>query len=141
MNRCPRCGKPLVLNNTAEAIDGKLYCSRHCAVLDLADRFLQDPNTAARYQDAVEIAKEYFEDCSETVVVEDVVAEDFQEVQIAVTYYKTVRIPMCIDEGHALAIAEKMWNDGTITAEPGLCDDVSFECVLVKRDNSAQLED
>lgn len=140
MNKCPRCKSILVAHETVQAIDGKIYCSRHCALLDLADRFLQDDNTAKRYQDAIEVAKDYFDECAETVRAEDVLAEDLQEVQIAVTYYKTIKVPKCLSREKALEVTEKMWNDGTITAEPGDCDDVRFECELVKRDNSSHEE-
>lgn len=141
MNRCPRCKSLLVAHETAQAVDGKIYCSRHCAVMDLADRFLQDEATVKRYHEAVEIAKEYYEDCAETISTEEVLAEDLQEVQIAVTFYKTVKVPKCLTREKALEVVEKMWNDGTITAEPGDCDDVQFECELVNRDNSEHEED
>ena len=141
MNKCPRCGSILVAHETAQAVDGKIYCSRYCALLDLADRFLQDENTAKRYQDAMEVAKSYFDECAETVSTEDVLAEDLQEVQIAVTYFKTVKVPKCLTRDKAMEVVEKMWNDGIITAEPGDCDDVRFECELVNRDNSSLWED
>ena len=89
-----------------------------------------------RYQEAMEVAKEYFDECAETVRTEDVLAEDLQEVQIAVTYYKTVKVPKCLTEAKAKEVVEKLWNDGTITAEPGDCDEVRFECELVNKDNS-----
>lgn len=137
MNKCPRCGSILVAHETAQAIDGKIYCSRFCALLDLADRFIQDKTTAGRYNDAMEVAKDYFDDHFETIRTEDVLAEDLQEVQIAVTYFKTVKIPKCIKRSKALEVVEHMWNNGTITAEPGDCDDVRFECELVDRHNSS----
>ena len=141
MNKCPRCGSILVAHETAQAVDGKIYCGRHCALMDLADRFLQDNSTAKRYQDAMDIAKEYFDECAETVLTEDVLAEDLQEVQIAVTFFKTVKVPKCLTRDKALEVVEKMWNDGIITAEPGDCDDVQFECELVERHNSSCEED
>lgn len=140
MNKCPRCKSILVAHEMVQAIEGKIYCSRHCALLDLADRFLQDSNTAKRYQDALEVAKDYFDECAETVRAEDVLAEDMQEVQIAVTYYKTIKVPKCLSREKALEVTEKMWNDGRVTAEPGDCDEVRFECELVKRDNSSHEE-
>ncbi len=136
MNKCPRCRSILVAHETAQVVDGKIYCSRHCAVLDLADRFLQDDTTAKRYHEAVEIAKEYFEDCSETILTEELLAEDLQEVQIAVTYFKTAKVPKCLTKEKALEVVEKMWNDGTVTAEPDDCDEIRFECELVNKDNS-----
>lgn len=137
MNKCPRCGSILVAHETAQAIDGKIYCSRICALYDLADRFLQDDSAAKRYHEAMQVAKEYFDDCAETISTEEVLAEDLQEVQIAVTYFKTIKVPKCLTEAKAMEVTKKMWNDGIITAEPGDCDDVRFECELVNRDNSS----
>ena len=137
MNKCPRCGSILVAHETAQAIDGKIYCSRYCALLDLADRFLQDESTAKRYQDAMEVAKDYFDECAEIVSTEDVLAEDLQEVQIAVTYFKTVKVPKCLTREKAMEVVEHAWNEGLVVAEPGDCDDVRFECELVNRDNSS----
>lgn len=136
MNRCTRCGKLLVLKKTAEAIDGKLYCSRHCALLDVADKFLHDSKAAKRYSVAMEIAKDYFDDCSETISTEDVLAEDFQEVQIAVTYYNTVKVPKCLSHDKAIEVVEKMWVDGKVKAEPDDYEDLSIACVLVNNTNS-----
>lgn len=141
MNKCPRCGSILVAHETAQAVGGKLYCSRHCAVLDLTDRFLQDIMASKRYQEAMEVAKEYFDECAETVRTEDVLAEDLQEVQIAVTYYRTIKLPKCMSEAKAKEVAEKLWNDGLVLVEPDECDDVQFECELVKRHNSSCEED
>lgn len=141
MNKCPRCGSILVAHETAQAIDGKIYCSRYCTLLDLADRFLQDDATAKRYQDAMEVAKDYFDECAETVSTEDVLAEDLQEVQIAVTYYKTIKLPKCMSKAKAKEVAEKLWNDGLVLVEPDDCDDVQFECELVERHNSSCEED
>lgn len=140
MNTCPRCGSVLITHEKLHAIDGKLYCSRGCALRDLAERFLQDDNTAKRMNDAWEIAVDYFNDFAEEVRSDDVLGEDLQDVQIAVTYFKTVKVPRCITREKALEVVEKMWNDGKITAEPGDCDDVQFECELVDRDNSSHAE-
>ena len=74
---------------------------------------------------------------AETISTEEVLAEDLQEVQIAVTYFKTIKVPKCLTEAKAMEVTKKMWNDGIITAEPGDCDDVRFECELVNRDNSS----
>lgn len=137
MNRCPRCKKLLVTHETVHALDGKLYCSRLCTVLELADKFLHDDQMAMRYNDAVEVAKEYYDERAEVVRTDDVLAEDLQEVQIAVTFFKTVKVPKCLTREKALEVVEKMWNDGTITAEPDDCDDVQFECELVERHNSS----
>lgn len=136
MNTCPRCGSVLITHEKLQAIDGKLYCSRGCTLRDLADRFLQDENTAKRLNDAWNIAVDYFNDCSEEVSSEDVLDEDLQSVQIAVTYFKTVNVPKCITREKALEVVEKMWNDGKVNAEPDDCDEVSFACELVDKDNS-----
>lgn len=137
MNRCPRCKKLLVLHENVQAIKGKLYCSRLCAVHDIASELWSGTMAASSYNEAFEVAKEYFDECAETVRTEEILAEDLQEVQIAVTFYKTVKVPKCLTREKALEVVEKMWNDGTITAEPDDCDDVNFECELVERHNSS----
>lgn len=137
MNKCPRCGSILVAHETAQAVDGKIYCSRYCTLLDLADRFLQDESTAKRYQDAMEVAKDYFDECAETVSTEDVLAEDLQEVQIAVTFFKTVKVPKCLTRDKAIEVVEKMWVDGTLVVDSTEYDDMQLQCELVNRDNSS----
>lgn len=137
MNKCPRCGSILVAHETAQAVNGKIYCSRHCAVLDIADSLHSGTMSANSHNEAVEAAKEYFDECSETVLTEDVLAEDLQEVQIAVTYFKTIKLPKCMSEAKAKEVAEKLWNDDLVLAEPDECDDVRIECELVKRRNSS----
>lgn len=137
MNKCPRCGSILVAHETAQAVGGTIYCSRHCAVLDITDSLLQSTMAGKSHNEATEVAKEYFDECAETVCTEDVLGEDLQDVQIAVTFFKTIKIPKCLSRDKALEVVEKMWNDGIITAEPGDCDDVQFECELVNRDNSS----
>lgn len=137
MNKCPRCGSILVAHETAQAVGGKIYCSRHCAVLALTDMLLRDLMAGKSHNEATEVAKEYFDECAETVCTEDVLAEDLQEVQIAVTYYRTIKLPKCMSEAKAKEVAEKLWNDGLVLVEPSECDDVRFECELVNRDNSS----
>jgi len=82
------------------------------------------------------MAKTVYNDVHEIVRAEDVLGEDLQEVQIAVTYYKTIKLPKVLSEEKMHEVAEKLWNDGTVCAEPGDCDDVRFECALVKDRNS-----
>lgn len=137
MNKCPRCGSILVAHETAQAVGGKIYCSRDCAVRDIADTLLHYTMAGKSHNEATEVAKEYFDECAETVLTEDVLAEDLQEVQIAVTYYKTIKLPKCMSEAKAKEVAEKLWNDGLVLVEPDDCDDVSIECELVKRHNSS----
>lgn len=137
MNKCPVCGSILVTHETIQAIDGKIYCSRHCALQDLAIRFLQDDTTAKRYQDAMEVAKDYFEDAAEAVSSEDVLAEDLQEVQIAVTFYRNVKVPKCLTREKAISVVTDMWLNGKLLVEPGHSDDMSLECELVNRNNSS----
>lgn len=137
MNKCPRCGSVLVAHETAHAVDGKLWCSRDCAIRDLTGKFLQDASTVKRYNEAHQIACDYYDERAEVVDTETVLAEDLQEVQIAVTCFKTIKLPKCLSEDKAKEVAEKLWNDGIVVAEPGDCDDVRFECELVRKCNSS----
>jgi len=136
MNRCPRCKKLLVAHENVHAIDGKLYDSRTCFIRDYVDAHTSDDFTVKQINEAWEQAIAYYDEHAEVLASEEVLAEDLQEVQIAVTFFKTVKVPKCLTRDKALEVVEKMWNDGTITAEPGDCDEVQFECELVERHNS-----
>ena len=141
MNRCPRCGRLLVAHESVHAIDGKLYDSRTCFLRDYVDANTPDGFSVKQINQVWEEAIAYYNMHAEVLASEDVLAEDLQEVQIAVTFYKTVKVPKCLTREKALEVVEKMWNDGIIVAEPGDCDDVMFECELVNRDNSEHVED
>lgn len=131
MTRCPRCGKMLALQETVQAMDGLLYCSRDCAIRDKAEELKTQ---------VYDLAKEYFDEHAEEVATKDILSEDFQDVQIAVTYYKTVKLPKCLTEEKALRVVEDMWNAGKVNADPDDCEDVRFECVLVTKYNSTHGE-
>lgn len=135
LNKCPKCGQLLVAHEEIISVRGKLYCSRNCAVHALAEE-LRPQHPLLNYGSLVVMAKVIYNDEHEIVRTEDVLGEDLQEVQIAVTYYKTIKLPKTLSEDKMKDIAEKLWNDGTVCAEPDDCDDVYFECALVKNRNS-----
>lgn len=135
LNKCPKCGQLLVAHEEVVSVLGKLYCCRNCAVHALVDD-LRSQHPLLRYGSLVMMAKTVYNDVHEIVRAEDVLGEDLQEVQIAVTYYKTIKLPKVLSEEKMHEVAEKLWNDGTVCAEPGDCDDVRFECALVKDRNS-----
>lgn len=140
LNRCPECTELLVAHKEIVSFDGHLYCSRACAVNTCAEdlrKLFPHLSTNA----AFEMAKIRYEDEAECVLSEDVLGEDLQEVQIAVTYYKTIKLPRVMSEEKMLEVAEKLWNDGTVCAEPDDCDDFRFECALVKTTNSEHIEE
>lgn len=141
MNKCPRCKKLLVAHETVHAIDGRLYCSRTCILRDLVDTYAPDDFTVKQLNKAWERAIEYYDANAEVLATEEVLSEDLQEVQIAVTYFKTVKVPKCLSKQKAEEVVEKMWIDGTVVADSDDYDDVRFECMLVNRDNSEHLED
>lgn len=135
LNKCPKCGQLLVAHEEIVSFDGRLYCSRSCAIKDCVDNLTKlFPHLSTNA--AFEMAKIRYEDESEVILAEDVLGEDLQEVQIAVTYYRTIKLPKVLSEEKMHEVAEKLWNDGTVCAEPGDCDDVRFECALVKDRNS-----
>ena len=135
LNKCPECGQLLVAHEEIISFDGHLYCSRNCAIqVCVKDMRKTFPHTCTNA--IFEMAKIRYEDESEVVAVEDVLGEDLQEVQIAVTYYRTIKLPRTLSEDKMKEIAEKLWNDGTVCAEPDDCDDFHFECALVKDRNS-----
>lgn len=130
LNKCPACGAALVAHELVHAVDGKLWCSKECFVRYKADELKLN---------AVELAEEHYASEAEIVRAEDVLAEDLQSVQIAVTYYKTVKVPRTLSEEDAKALVEELWQEGTVCAEPEDCDDYNFECTLVKDTNSGQV--
>lgn len=135
LNKCPKCGQLLVAHEEIIAMHGELYCSRNCAIHALADD-LRPKHPLLKHNTLVNMAKLIFADEAELVTAEDVLGEDLQEVQIAVTYYKTIKLPRTMSEDKMKEVAEKLWQDGTVCAEPDDCDDFSFDCALVKDRNS-----
>lgn len=137
LNKCPVCGQLLVAHEEIISFEGRLFCSRSCSV----QACVEDMRTLfphASISALFEIAKIRCDDESEAVLTEDVLGEDLQDVQIAVTYYKTIKLPRVLSEDKMREVAEKLWMDGTVCAEPDDCDDVRFECALVKDSNSEQ---
>ena len=136
MNRCPRCNKLLVAHENVHAIDGKLYDSRTCFLRDYVDANTPDNFTIKQVNKVWEDAIEYYSNNAEVLASEEVLSEDLQEVQIAVTYYKTIKLPKCFSENKVLEVAEHLWNVGKVDASPDDYDDVHFECALVRDKNS-----
>lgn len=137
LNKCPVCGQVLVAHEEIISFEGKLYCSRSCSVQACAESMrtlFPHASTNALF----EIAKIRCDDESEAVLANDVLGEDLQDVQIAVTYYLTIKLPRVLSEDKMREVAEKLWNEGTVNADPDNYDDVQFECTLVKDRNSAQ---
>lgn len=132
LNKCPSCGSVLVAHELVHSVDGKLWCSRACFVRHKAEELKLN---------AYEMAQEQYACEAEVVRAEDVLGEDLQEVQIAVTYYKTIKLPRTLSEDKMKEVAEKLWNDGTVCAEPDDCDDFRFECALVNSKNSEHVEE
>lgn len=141
MNKCPACGTVLVSHETAHALNGKLFCSRSCAIKDAALNMPLYKEGHCTHNQATEWAKDAYDARAEVVRTEDVLSEDLQSVQIAVTCYKTIKLPKCYTESKALEVAEKLWNDGLVVAEIDDCDDISFTCALVKDNNSTHSEE
>ena len=136
MNRCPRCNKLLVAHENVHAIDGKLYDSRTCFIRDYVDAHTPENFTIKQLNRVWEDEIDYYSDNAEVLASEEVLSEDLQEVQIAVTYYKTIKLPKCLTEEKALEVAEHLWNEGKVEAGPDDCDDYTFECMLVRDKNS-----
>lgn len=135
MNTCPRCGKVLVTKLTAIALEGKLYCGKACAKISITNEVVNDGISKGLnrpYKDSRAIAMERYEAGAEEVSTHEVLSEDLHDVQVAVTIYKTVKMPKCLTEKAALERVEKLWNDGSLDVDYDNCDDVRFECVLVK---------
>jgi hypothetical protein len=135
LNKCPQCGRLLIAYEEVIALNGQLFCSNHCVAIVKAKEVSNEYPHLNSY-DAYEVAKMKVASEAEVVRTEDVLGEDLQEVQIAVTYYKTIKLPRNMSEAKMLETAEGLWQDGIVCAEPDDCDDVRFECSLVKSRNS-----
>lgn len=135
LNKCPKCGQLLVAHEEIVSVRGQLCCSYKCAIEVLVDA-LREQFPKLRTETLYTMAKAIYMDERDVVRTEDVLGEDLQEVQIAVTYYKTIKLPKTMSEEKMKEVATKLWMDGTVCAEPDDCDDVRFECALVKDRNS-----
>ena len=135
MNKCPKCGKVLVTKQVAIALEGELYCSKACARVSITNEVVEDgirKGLNRPYKDSRGIAMARYEAGAEEVSTSDVLGEDLHDVQVAVTIYKTVKVPKTISEQGAKDRVEKLWNDGDLTVDYDNCDDVRFECMLIK---------
>lgn len=135
MNRCPRCGKVLVTKSTAVALEGKLYCSKACAKISITNEVVEDGISKGLnrpYTESKRIAMERYHNGAEEVNTSDVLSEDLQDVQVAVTIYRTVKMPKVLTEEAMKERVEKLWNDGDLAVDYDNCDDVRFECMLIK---------
>ena len=140
LNKCPQCSRLLVSYEAVIAVNGQLFCSKHCAAIAMAEDVSKDyPHLSSH--EAYEVAKMKVEAEAEVVRTEDALGEDLQDVQIAVTYYKTVKLPRTLSEEEMIEAVTNMWQDGIVCAEPDDCDDVNFECALVKTTNSEHVEE
>lgn len=135
LNKCPICGQLLVAHEEIIAVRGQLCCSYKCAI-DLLVSTLHEQFPKLRTETLYKMAKAIYIDEREVVRAEDVLGEDLQEVQIAVTFFKTIKLPKTLSEEKMKEVATKLWMDGTVCAEPDDCDDVQFDCALVRDRNS-----
>jgi len=135
MNTCPRCCKVLVTKPTAVALEGKLYCSKACAKISITNEVVEDGISKGLnrpYKASRDLAMARYEAGAEEVNTSEVLSEDLQDVQVAVTIYKTVKMPKDLTEEAMKERVEKFWSDGDLAVDYDNCDDVRFECMLIK---------
>lgn len=135
MNLCPRCSKVLVTNKTAIALEGKLYCGKACAKISIVNEVVNDgigKGLNRPYKESRTIALERYEAGAEEVSTHEVLSEDLRDVQVTVTIYRTIKVPKTLTEQAAKDRVEKLWNEGSLDVDYDNCDDVQFECMLVK---------
>lgn len=135
LNRCAACGKWLVTNETVHAVDGKLYCCRPCAITDIVGTIMAEPRVVAQFNKAYEQAKEHYDECAEELATEDILSEDFYEVNVSVHFFRTIKMPKYWTEQDLLDKVYKLFEDGKITVGPEEFDHMRFDCELVE-DNS-----
>lgn len=127
MNTCARCGSTLIDHEEIHVIDGKLYCSKDCAVQDITDDYTMN---------AKEMALEAYASEAEVVSAEDILGEDMRTVRIIVSHMKQIKVPKNLTDREALAEATKRYNDGTVFVDQDNCDETVLVCELVKKHNS-----
>lgn len=135
MNRCPRCSKVLATRKSVIALEGKLYCSAACAKISITNDAVEDDISKGLnrpYKDSRDIAMTRYQEGAEVVSTSEVLSEDLQDVQVAVTIYRTVKLPKNLTEDAMKERVEKLWNDGGLAVDYDNCDDVRFECMLIK---------
>ena len=143
LNRCAACGKWLVTNETVHAVDGKLYCCRPCAITDIVGTLMAEPRAAAQFgrayeqafNSAYEQAKEHYDECAEELATEDILNEDFYEVNVSVHFFRTIKMPKYWTEQDLPDKVHELLKDGKITVGPEEFDHMRFDCELVE-DNS-----
>ncbi len=127
MNTCARCGSTLIDHEEIHAIDGKLYCSKDCAVQAITDDYIMN---------AKEMALEAYASEAEVVSAEDILGEDMRTVRIIVSHMKQIKVPKNLTDREALAEATRRYNDGTVFVDQDNCDETVLVCELVKKHNS-----
>ena len=132
LNRCAACGKWLVTNETVHAVDGKLYCCRPCAIPSIVGALMAEPRAVAQFNRAYEQAKEHYDECAEELATEDILSEDFYEVNVSAHFFRTVKIPRYWTERDLLDKVRKLLEDGKITVGPEEFDHMRFDCELVE---------
>lgn len=124
---CPRCRKPLVSHEEVHAIEGELYCSKHCAVLELTEQNIRNAR-----ENAIE---EYLEK-AEVVSIADVLKEDLQTIEISVTCTKRIHLPANLTKEEACHEARRLHDEGLVVVEPDDCEEITVKYELVKDENS-----
>lgn len=143
LNRCATCGKPLVTNETAHVVDGKMYCCRSCAIMDIVYTLMTEPRAvvqfdrayAQTFNSAYEQAKEHYDECAEEVATEDILKEDLCEVNVSVHFFRTIKMPRYWTKQDLLDKVYELFEDGKIVVGPKEFDHMRFDCELVE-DNS-----
>lgn len=143
LNRCATCGKLLVTNETVHVVDGKMYCCRSCAIMDIVYTLMTEPRAvvqfdrayAQTFNSAYEQAKEHYDECAEEVATEDILKEDLCEVNVSVHFFRTIKMPRYWTKQDLLDKVYELFEDGKIVVGPEEFDHMRFDCELVE-DNS-----
>ena len=143
LNRCATCGKVLVTKETVHTVDGKMYCCRSCAIMDIVYTLMTEPRAvvqfdrayAQTFNSAYEQAKEHYDECAEEVATEDILKEDLCEVNVSVHFFRTIKMPRYWTKQDLLDKVRELFEDGEIIVGPEEFDHMRFDCELVE-DNS-----
>lgn len=128
LTKCPICERVLVGQEEVHAIEGLLFCSKACAIKWLENSYIKD---------ALELAKEAYDEDVEIVSTEDVLGEDLQEVRITHVCTKVIKLPANLTEEEAICEAKDLISHGIVCIDADDSDESTLTYELVKDDNSS----
>ena len=127
MNVCKHCAKPLVGTELLHVMDGYLYCSKACAIMDAMNNIVNG---------AMDAATQHYDDCAEVVNTADILKEDMCQYDVTVKYTKRITLHAGMDNASIVRELEKHLRNGELNIDEVSWDTISFDAKLVDDKNS-----